>query len=62
MKALVTGGADLIEHHLARQLHGAGRDITALDNLWPSEMDNLPDEIDFIEGDSRHHTTIYDDD
>lgn len=51
--ALVTGGAGFIGAHLCRELLGAGWSVRALDDLSTGRRDNLPADVDLVEGDVR---------
>jgi nucleoside-diphosphate-sugar epimerase len=51
--ALVTGGAGFIGSHLTRLLLAEGWRVRVLDNLSSGRSDNLPEGVDFIEGDIR---------
>ena len=50
-KALVTGGAGFIGHHLARALIREGLEVVVLDNLSTGRKENVPAGASFIEGD-----------
>jgi nucleoside-diphosphate-sugar epimerase len=56
MKVLITGGAGFIGSNLARDLSGAGHEVTVLDNLSSGFRENLNglDSLAFIEGDVRN--------
>ena len=53
MRILVTGGAGFIGSHLADALIARGDDVTVLDNLSRGEIQNLPSQATFVEGDVR---------
>lgn len=48
---LVTGGAGFIGSHLAEALLDRGHDVRVVDNLSTGSMANLPDGVEFVEGD-----------
>ena len=52
-RALVTGGAGFIGHHLAQALIRRGVEVTVLDNLSMGKRDNVPPGARFVEGDVR---------
>ncbi len=52
-RALVTGGAGFIGHHLARALLARGIEVTVLDDLSMGRRENLPPEARFVQGDVR---------
>ena len=52
-RALVTGGAGFIGHHLAAALLGRGLEVTVLDDLSVGRRENVPAGARFIEGDVR---------
>ena len=49
---LVVGGAGFIGSHLAATLLEAGRRVRVLDDLSTGKARNLPDGVDFVEGDA----------
>src|SRR4051812_22177562 len=52
MRILVAGGAGFIGSHFVKRRVGAGEDVVVLDKLtYSGNRANLPDEIDFHEGD-----------
>jgi UDP-glucose 4-epimerase len=53
-RALVTGGAGFIGHHLAGALLKRGIEVTVLDNLSMGRRENVPAGARFIEGDVRN--------
>ena len=57
MKATVFGGAGFIGSHLTEALVNAKSEVTVVDNLLSSKLDNLAsviDSIDFVRGDIRN--------
>jgi len=52
-KALVTGGAGFIGHHLAAALLARGLEVTVLDDLSVGRRENVPAGARFIQGDVR---------
>lgn len=52
-RALVTGGAGFIGHHLVAALRARGHEVTVLDDLSMGKRSNVPDDVRFIEGDVR---------
>ncbi len=52
-RALVTGGAGFIGHHLVRALLARGLEVTVLDDLSLGRRENVPPEARFVEGDVR---------
>jgi len=49
-KYLVTGGAGFIGSHLVEELIALGHHIIVLDNLSNSSLENVPSEVNFVEG------------
>lgn len=47
---LVTGGAGFIGSHVSRLLAEAGRNVTVIDDLSGGFMDNVPANVEFVEG------------
>jgi UDP-glucose 4-epimerase len=61
MRALVTGGAGFIGHHLVRALVDRGADVVVLDNMltgFASRLDPVRDEIHLIVGDIRDRAVV----
>lgn len=52
-KILVTGGAGFIGQHLVRALVERGFAVVVLDNLSAGRRNNIPKQVEFIEGDVR---------
>ncbi len=52
-RALVTGGAGFIGHHLVRALLDEGLEVSVLDDLSMGRRENLPPAVRFVEGDVR---------
>jgi len=52
-RALVTGGAGFIGHHIAHALVQRGVDVTVLDDLSMGRRENVPPGARFIQGDVR---------
>ncbi|MBM3984899.1 MAG: SDR family NAD(P)-dependent oxidoreductase [Planctomycetes bacterium] len=52
-RALVTGGAGFIGHHLVRALLARGLEVTVLDDLSMGRRENVPPQARFIQGDVR---------
>jgi UDP-glucose 4-epimerase len=52
-RALVTGGAGFIGHHLAGALLARGLEVTVLDDLSVGRRENVPEGARFVEGDVR---------
>lgn len=61
MKALVTGGAGFIGHHLVRALLERGDEVSVIDNLATglrARLDSVVQQISFVEGDIRDPTAL----
>ena len=58
MYYLVTGGAGFIGSHLVDALLAAGNQVVVVDNLSTGHRENLPSDIEFIEGDICDRDTI----
>ena len=57
-RALVTGGAGFIGHHLARALLDRGIAVTVLDDLSTGVAENVAAEARFVRGDVRDPATL----
>ena len=53
LTVLVTGGAGFIGSHVAEGLVARGEDVVVLDDLSSGKRENLPEGVDFVEGDVR---------
>jgi UDP-glucose 4-epimerase len=53
LAVLVTGGAGFIGSHVAEALVTRGEDVVVLDDLSSGKRENLPEGVDFVEGDVR---------
>ncbi|ALV23660.1 nucleoside-diphosphate-sugar epimerase [Campylobacter iguaniorum] len=51
MKFLVTGGAGFIGSAIAKKLFDRGDSVLIIDNLSTGYIENIPENVDFIEGD-----------
>lgn len=58
MRVLVTGGAGFIGSHTVEALLEAGLHPAVLDNLSRGRRENLPDDIEFYQGDLRDAQTL----
>ncbi|WP_353617748.1 NAD-dependent epimerase/dehydratase family protein [Natranaeroarchaeum aerophilus] len=54
---LVTGGAGFIGGHIAARLV-ADNDVRVLDNVSTGEIDRVPDEVEFVQGDLRDGSAL----
>jgi UDP-glucose 4-epimerase len=59
-RALVTGGAGFIGHHLAKALLDRGTPVTVLDDLSMGQRENIPPGARFIHGDVRDPKAVED--
>jgi UDP-glucose 4-epimerase len=59
-RALVTGGAGFIGHHLAGALLSRGLEVTVLDDLSVGRRENVPAGARFVEGDVRDADAVRD--
>lgn len=57
-RALVTGGAGFIGHHLARGLVERGCAVTVFDDLSMGRLENIPPAARFVEGDMRDPVAV----
>lgn len=53
-RILITGGAGFIGGHIAEALVAHGNQVIALDNLSTGSHGNLPDGVNFVQGDVRN--------
>ena len=53
MRILVTGGAGFIGSHIAERYVRAGHGVRVLDDLSNGSLENMPEGVEFIEGDIR---------
>lgn len=53
MKILITGGAGYIGSHVVHDLIAEGYNITVLDNLSSGDINNLPEGVNFVQGDVK---------
>jgi UDP-glucose 4-epimerase len=63
VRALVTGGAGFIGHHLVRSLAANGHVVAVLDNYTTglkSRVQGFPADVKFVEGDVRNQQTLDD--
>ncbi|UCD37822.1 MAG: NAD-dependent epimerase/dehydratase family protein [Fidelibacterota bacterium] len=51
MRILVTGGAGFIGSHVAENFSQQGHQVVILDNLSTGRRENIPDGVEFVEGD-----------
>jgi UDP-glucose 4-epimerase len=58
MKALVTGGAGFIGHHLTRTLLERGDEVTIIDDLSTGDRSRLDGREKFVEGDIRDRELV----
>ena len=61
MRALVTGGAGFIGHHLVRELLGEGWTVAVIDDLSTGDAARLApfaEQVDFVRGDVRDATAV----
>jgi len=59
-RALVTGGAGFIGHHLAAALLARGLAVTVLDDLSMGRRENVPPAARFVQGDVRDPAAVAD--
>jgi UDP-glucose 4-epimerase len=57
---LVTGGAGFIGSHVAEALATRGNDVVVLDDLSSGKRENLPEVVEFVEGDIRDPVVVGD--
>lgn len=57
-RALVTGGAGFIGGHLVRALVARGMSVAVLDDLSMGRRENVPAEVEFIQGDVRSQADV----
>jgi|SaaInlStandDraft_2_1057019.scaffolds.fasta_scaffold366172_2 UDP-glucose 4-epimerase len=58
MKLLVTGGAGFIGSKLIKNLLENNHEITTIDNLSSGHIENIPESINFINGDCADENLI----
>lgn len=60
MKALVTGGAGFIGHHLVARLLADGHEVRVLDNFSTGRRERLADaDVELVEGDLRSYERVH---
>jgi UDP-glucose 4-epimerase len=57
-RALVTGGAGFIGHHLTAALLARGKPVTVLDDLSMGRRENVPEAARFVQGDVRDRAAV----
>lgn len=57
-KALVTGGAGFVGHHLSTRLLDLGCDVVVLDDLSTGYRENVPAQAEFVLGDIRNEEDV----
>ena len=57
-RSLVTGGAGFMGSHVARECLALGHDVVVLDDLSGGFLENVPEQVEFINGDVSDTATV----